>query len=42
MRFCIDEDSGHVIRGWVAPDNPLAISRVVVTVEGRRVGAAIR
>lgn len=29
-------DEGTIIRGWVVPDNPVAISRVYVTVEGRR------
>ena len=37
MRFFIDYDDGRSIRGWIVPDNPLAISRVVVSVEGRRV-----
>lgn len=37
MRFVIDCDIGDVIRGWIAPDNPFAISRVVVSVEGQRV-----
>ena len=37
MRYFIDNDDGHSIRGWIVPDNPLAISRVVVAVEGRRV-----
>ena len=37
MRFFIDHDDGRSIRGWIVPDNPLAISRVVVAVEGRRV-----
>ena len=37
MRFFIDHDQGDSIRGWIVPDNPLAISRVAVSVEGRRV-----
>ncbi len=37
MRFFIDHDDGHSIRGWIVPDNQLAISRVFVSVEGRRV-----
>ncbi|MEL6065087.1 MULTISPECIES: hypothetical protein [unclassified Methylobacterium] len=37
MRFFIDHDNGHSIRGWIVPDNQLAISRVVVSVAGRRV-----
>lgn len=37
MRFFIDYDDARSIRGWIVPDNPLAISRVVVSVEGRRV-----
>lgn len=37
MRFNIDYDLGHLVRGWVVPDNPVAISRVFVTVDGRRV-----
>lgn len=44
MRFFVDFDNGDQIRFWVVPDNPLAISRVVVKVDGRReveVGATI-
>lgn len=37
MRFFIDHDDGQSIRGWIVPDNQLAISRAVVSVEGRRV-----
>ncbi len=37
MRYFIDHDQGDSIRGWIVPDNPLAISRVVVSVDGRRV-----
>ena len=37
MRFLLSSDEGDVIRGWVVPDNPLAISRVSVSIEGRRV-----
>ena len=37
MRFFIDYDNGDVIHGWIVPDNPLAVSRVVVSVEGQRV-----
>ncbi|MCJ2134960.1 hypothetical protein MKK69_12955 [Methylobacterium sp. J-026] len=37
MRFFIDHDDGHSIRGWIVPDNQLATSHVVVSVEGRRV-----
>lgn len=37
MRFHIDHDDGASIRGWIVPDNPQAISRVAVSVEGRRV-----
>ncbi|KQP41548.1 hypothetical protein ASF49_16735 [Methylobacterium sp. Leaf104] len=37
MRFSINHDTGDSIRGWIAPDNPLAISRVVVSIGGRRV-----
>ncbi|MFC6049894.1 hypothetical protein ACFPYM_18880, partial [Methylobacterium hispanicum] len=37
MRFFIDYDNGERIRGWIVPDNPLAISRVAVAVDGRRV-----
>ena len=36
MRFFIDFDTGDEIRGWVVPDNPLAVSRVVVAVDGER------
>ncbi|MGU3541057.1 hypothetical protein [Methylobacterium sp. A54F] len=35
MRFFIDFDTGDRIRGWVVPDNPLAISRVRVVADGR-------
>lgn len=37
MRFHIDHDDGASIRGWIVPDNPMAVSRVAVSVEGRRV-----
>lgn len=37
MRFHIENDLGSVIAGWVVPDNPLAIPRVAVSLEGRRV-----
>lgn len=37
MRFYVDYDLGHLVRGWVVPDNPMAISRVRVVVDGRRV-----
>lgn len=37
MRFYVDPDFGGLIRCWVVPDNPAAISRVYVTLEGRRV-----
>ncbi|MFG5117930.1 hypothetical protein [Methylorubrum sp. POS3] len=37
MRFLLSADEGAIIRGWVVPDDPTAISRVYVTVEGRRV-----
>lgn len=37
MRFHIDYDDGHSIRGWIVPDNPLAISRMVVAADGRRI-----
>ena len=37
MRFNIDGDTGDFIRGWVFPDNPTSIGRVVVVVDGRRV-----
>lgn len=36
MRFFIDFDTGDRIYGWIVPDNPLAISRVVVAADGRR------
>lgn len=38
MRFCVDHDLGHSVGGWVVPDNPVAISRVAVVIEGERVG----
>jgi hypothetical protein len=37
MRFHIDCDRGDLIQGWIVPDNPLAISRVVVSAGGRRI-----
>ncbi len=37
MRFHIDYDDDQSIRGWIVPDNPLAISRVVAVAEGRRI-----
>lgn len=37
MQFHFDYDLGHLIRGWVVPDNPVAVSRVFVSIEGRRV-----
>lgn len=37
MRFYVDLDQGHEIRCWVVPDNPLAISRIFVALDGRRV-----
>ncbi|MCJ2094967.1 hypothetical protein MKK67_21045 [Methylobacterium sp. J-072] len=37
MRYFIDHDHGDSIRGWIVPDNPLAISRVMVSVGGQRV-----
>lgn len=37
MRFRIQSDRGDLIRGYVVPDNPAAISRVAVSVDGRRV-----
>jgi hypothetical protein len=37
VRFYIDHDDLHSIRGWVVPDNQQAIGRVAVSVEGRRV-----
>src|SRR3954454_21362805 len=37
MRFFIDFDQGDRLGGWVIPDNPMAVSRVAVSVDGRRV-----
>lgn len=37
VRFYIDHDDLHSIRGWVVPDNQQAIGRVAVSVDGRRV-----
>lgn len=37
MRFFVDGDEGHAINGWVVPDNPVAISRVHVSADGRSV-----
>lgn len=37
MRFHVDYDHGHLVRGWVVPDNPVAISRVAITIDGERV-----
>lgn len=36
MRFCFDGDRGDVIEGWLVPDNPIAVSRVHVSADGRR------
>lgn len=36
MRFYVDYDHGHRVRLWVVPDNPVAISRVVAAIDGRR------
>ena len=38
MRFYVDYDQGHAVRGWVVPDNPLAISHVAVVMDGVRMG----
>lgn len=38
MRFHIENDVRNNIVGWLAPDNPLAIARVAVALDGRRVG----
>ena len=38
MRFYIDADLGHIVWGWVVPDNPIAISRVSVVADGERIG----
>lgn len=35
MHFSIDIDSGDTISGWLAPDNPAATPRFVVSVPGR-------
>ncbi|TXN78284.1 hypothetical protein [Methylobacterium sp. WL8] len=37
MRFHIDYDSGEEIRGWIVPDNPLETSRVILSINGKRV-----
>ena len=37
MRFHIENDAQDSIVGWLAPDNPLAVSRVAVALDGRRV-----
>ncbi|KQT77698.1 hypothetical protein [Methylobacterium sp. Leaf466] len=37
MRFYVDHDLGHAVRGWVVPDNPTAIGRIAVVIEGERV-----
>ena len=37
MRFYIDFDHGDRIGGWVVPDNPVAVSRVAISVDGRRI-----
>ncbi|GJE07152.1 hypothetical protein AOPFMNJM_2476 [Methylobacterium jeotgali] len=36
MKFCVDFDTGDMIRCWVVPDNPIAISRIVIKIDGRR------
>lgn len=35
MQFHIDQDSGAIISGWIAPDNPSTTPRVRVSVPGR-------
>lgn len=35
MQFHIDQDSGAIISGWIAPDNPSSIPRIRVSVPGR-------
>jgi hypothetical protein len=35
MQFNIDSDSGSSISGWVAPDNPSAVPKLLVSVPGR-------
>jgi hypothetical protein len=37
VRFHIDHDDGHSIRGWIVPDNQQVIGRVAASVDGRRV-----
>lgn len=34
MRFDVVSDEGHIIRGWVTPDNPMQIPRVIVHASG--------
>ena len=37
MRFHVDNDIDGVINGWLCPNNPQAISKVSVSIDGRRV-----
>ena len=37
MRFLFGYDTGEQIHFWIVPDNPLALSRVVVSADGRRI-----
>jgi hypothetical protein len=35
MFFNIDSDTGKVINGWIAPDNPSSIPKIIVSTHGR-------
>lgn len=35
MFFNIDKDAGNAIHGWIAPDNPAAVPRLVIVIPGR-------
>lgn len=35
MRYNVETDSGSIISGWVAPENPMAIPRIIIDVDGR-------
>jgi hypothetical protein len=37
VRFYIDHDDGHSIRGWIVPDNQQVVGRVSVSVDGVRI-----
>ena len=35
MQFHVDDDSGTMISGWVTPDNPSAVPKILVSLDGK-------